>query len=185
MYPGIEGIHAWTPPGASEPAIELGRIYDAGGKPVWPRFELVRLSGRTSLGEAESKRDRPPGAAREILRRSERRGKTWVFEGILKARNLLQLREAEALFAAAFDDTEGEGRMDGTWHPLLDAFAEVPPKFFEAQALTADIIDSQDTRNFERPFVVGLRASDRRYFDTAGATHVVLITKTDTPGEFT
>jgi hypothetical protein len=155
------------------PAIELGRTKDSVGIPIWPRFELTRITGRTSLGEAESNRDRPVGAAREILRRSGRRGKTWAYEGVLKARSLVELREAEALFAAAFDDTEGEGRMDAFWHPLLlaaePALAVESPKFFEAQALTADIIDSQDTRNFERPFVVGLRAGDRRYFDAAGS----------------
>lgn len=143
------------------------------------------MTGPGSLGEPEDVRDRPPGAAREIARRSVRRGKTWVYEGILKARTLMQLREAEALFRAAFDDLEGEGRMDVTWHPLLTAFAEVPPKFYEARALTADIIDSQDTRNFERPFVVGLRMSDRRYFDEESEVHTVEVKNTNTTYDFT
>lgn len=185
MIAGIEGIHAWTPPGAEGAAIELGRIKDDEGTPVWPRFELVRVTGPGSLGEPEDNRDRPPGAAREIIRHSERRGKSIAYEGTLKARDVFELRQAEEEFRAAFDDLEGEGRMDVSWHPLLAAFAEVPPKFFEARALTADIVDTQDTRNFERPFVVGLRASDRRYFDEESEVHSVTIVNSATTYDFT
>lgn len=180
MIPKIEGIHAWTPPGASEPAIELGRTHDDTGDPVWPRFKLTRVTGLGSTGEPEDNRDRPVGRGNETARLSQRRGKTVVYEGEVEARSLLELREAEALFGAAFDDLQREGRMDASWHPLLAAFAAVPAKFFEARAMTADIIDMQTTTQWDRPFVVGLRMGDRRYFDEETEKHAVSITKTNT-----
>lgn len=179
MIPGAEGIFSWTPPGAAEAALELGREKADDGTPVWPRFHLERITGLGGLGEAEDTRDRPPGAPREIARRSLRRGKSVVFEGTLRARDLLELREAEALFRAAFDDISAEGRMDAFWHPLLlvarPGFAVHPPKFFEGKVLTAEIPEAQAGRRFWRNFVVGIRLSDRRYFDEESESHTVEI----------
>lgn len=185
MIAKIEGIHAWTPPGAVEAAIEMGRTRTDLGAPVWPRFKLERITGLGSMGEPEDNRDRPVGRGNEIARLSKRRGKTVVYEGTLQARSLLELREAEVLFAAAFDDEDTEGRMDVSWHPLLTAFAAVPAKFYEARAMTADIIDTQSTTQWDRPFVVGLRMGDRRYFDEESEVREVKLSETDTPLEFT
>jgi hypothetical protein len=179
MIAGIEGHHAWTPPGASEPAIVLGRTHDDAGELVWPHFKLLRVTGLGSTGEPEDNRDRPPGRGGETARLSRRRGKSVVYEGEVKARTLLELREAEATFRAAFDGLETEGRMDAYWHPLLAEFEEAPAKFYEARALTADIVDVQATTRWDRPFVVGLRMGDRRYFDEAGEMHAVEVKETN------
>jgi hypothetical protein len=160
--------------------IVLGRAHDDAGEPVWPRFKLQRITGLGSTGEAEDNRDRPPGQNRETPRLSRRRGKSVVYEGEVKARSLLELREAEAMFSAAFDGLETEGRMDVSWHPLLAEFAAVPAKFYEARALTADIVDVQGTTQWDRPFVVGLRMSDRRYFDEETESHSVEVKETNT-----
>jgi hypothetical protein len=174
---GLEGIHAWSPPGAIEPAIALGRTHDDSGDPIWPRFKLLRITGLGSKGEQEENADRPVGRPGEISRLSMRRGKSVVYEGELQARSLLALREAEEAFRAAFEDGTTLGRMDVTWHPLLTEFAAVPAKFYEARALTADIIDQQAATTWSRPYVVGLRNLDRRYFDEATEVHSVEITE--------
>jgi hypothetical protein len=172
MIAGVEGIHAWTPPGAGAVALELNRIFADDGSPVWPRFKVKRVIGLMGNGEPEDNRDRPPGRPIEIPRRSERRGKTVVYEGVIQARTLLQLREAESTLRAAFDDLEGEGRMNVSWHPLLEAFADVPPKYFEARSTSGvEIADVQEAEGWERSFVIGLRMGDRRYFDETSGVH--------------
>jgi hypothetical protein len=185
MIAQTEGIHAWTPPGAGAVAVELGRTTSDVGAPVWPRYTLSRVSGLGSVGDPEDNRDRPAGQAREIARLSLRRGKTVTYEGKIKAQSLLELREAEADLRAAFDDEQREGRMDVSWHPLLVAFAAVPAKFFEARALTCDVIDVQTSERWERPYVVGLRMGDRRYFDETEDTHQVKVESTENLYEFT
>lgn len=184
MIPGVEGIHAWTPPGASEPAIELNRIKADDGSPVWPRYPVRAIPGLKSLADPEDNRDRPPGRRGELTRLSERRGKTVVYEGAIEARSLLELVEGDAALRAAFAEISTEGRMDVFWHPLLAAFSAVPPKFYEARALTCDIVDVQNSKRWERLFVIGLRNGDGRYFDEESLTHVVEITKTLVPKAF-
>jgi len=177
---GIEGIHAWTPPGAGAAAVELGRVKDVGGALVWPRYELRGISGLGSLGDPEDNRDQPPGQSREIVRLSERRGKTVVYEGPIKARNLRELRQAEADLRAAFAEEELEGRMDVSWHPLDTQWVGVSEKFYLARALTCDIADKQEDRRWVRWFVVGVRLGDARYFDEETEAHSVKIEKTNT-----
>lgn len=175
---GIEGIHAWTPPGASEPAIELGRVKDDLGVLVWPRYKLRVVSGLMSLGDPEDNRDAPVGRIGEISRLAYRRGKTVVYEGTIKARTLLELREAEADLRAAFADQSAEGRMDVSPHPLDTQWTGVPAKFYEARAMTCEIPDNQSTQTWDRNFVVAVRMSDPRYFDEETEVHKATITET-------
>lgn len=162
---------------------------DDAGSEIFPCFTIKRLTGFGSVGDPEDNRDRPPGQPREQPRKSLRRGKTATYEGLVKARSLFELREAEALFTAAFDDLAAEGRMDVSWHPKLlvarPAFAAIPPKFYEAKALTADIIDTQESQRWWRSYVVGLRMSDRRYFDEESEMHTVEVKNTNTTYDFT
>lgn len=174
LLPGVEGIFAWTPPGDTEPAVELNRLKADDGSPVWPRYRVKRITGLNGTGEPESNYDRPPGRALEIPRRSERRGKTAVFEGLIEARTLVQLREAEADLRAAFDALSGEGRIDAFWHPLLEDFEDVPPKYFEARSLTCEIAEVQESKTWTRSFVIGLRLGDRRYFGRSDTSIVEL-----------
>lgn len=178
MIPGIEGIHAWTPPGALEPAVELGRIKADDGSLVWPRYTITRITGLRSLGEPEDNRDRPPGRQIETPRLSQRRGKTITYEGKIKAQTLLELGEAEDALLAAFDNLATEGRMDVFWHPLLTSHADLPTVFYEARALTCDVVEVQESRYWERGYVVGLRASDRRYFDEETEVYMAAFAQT-------
>ncbi len=184
MIWGIEGRHAWTPPGADEPAIVLGRELDDAGVRVWPHLKLDRISGLHSLGDSEDRRDPRIGQIGEITRHSKRRGKTVTYEGRIRARSLKTLREAEADLRAAFAEQEAEGRMDVTPHPLNTEFAGEPAKFFTARALGIDIIDRQEQRGYTRFFVLALRLGDPRYFDDETETFNRVTVKTNTRYEW-
>ena len=65
--------------------------------------------------------------------------------------------------------------MDVSPHPLNEAFAEEPAKFYTARPLALDISDEQpspfgDSMGFERVFLLALRMGDPRYFDEASET---------------
>lgn len=181
---GIEALHSWTPPGASEPAVVLGEITDVKGLPLFPRFKLTRITGLTSLGESEDNRDKRVRSIGEIARLSKRRGRSIVYEGEIIANGLLQLREAESMLREAFADQTSEGRMDLAAHPDNKELAGQSAKFFEARALNVDIIDAQASKRYSRPFVVGLRTSDPRVFDEASETHTVEATTTNSKYTF-
>lgn len=184
MIGGLSAIHAWTPPGAIEPVIELNRIKDDSGDPVWPRYRVRNILGLKSLPDPEDNRDRPPGRRGERARLSGRRGKTVVYEGWIEARSLFELEEADSALRAAFAEIATEGRMDVFWHSLHTTYAAVPPKFYEARALTCDIVEVQNATTWTRPFVIGLRNGDGRYFDEESEIYEVNIALSETTYEF-
>lgn len=185
MLPGKEGRHAWTPPGAEEPAVTLGLRRDDEGKEVWPYFHIRRITGTRSAGEAEDNASARVGGLGLDPERSERRGKIVAYEGTIKARTLRDLREAEDTLQAAFADITELGRMDCTWHPDNEEFADAPAVFYEAKCLTCDIPDDQATRGYEREFVVGLHQYDPRHFDEETEAHEVEVSETNEAVEFT
>lgn len=190
MIWGLEGHHAWTPPGALEPAIVLNRSHDDAGKPIWPRYTLVEVPGLMGLGDAEAINDAKVGRPGENARLSQRRGKSVGYVGMVQARSLRALRLAESALREAFADCATEGRMDVSPHPGNVEFEDDPPKFFFARALGLDDPDAQGpptakTFGYERTFVLGLRMSDARYFDDETFSHAVTISKTNTTYEFT
>ncbi len=184
MLPGIEAIHRWTPPGESEPAVALGERTDAEGKPIWPWFKIRAIPGLRSQGEPEDNADPKVGGLGLNPRRGERRGRTIVYECTIKARSLLELREAEDALQAAFADISQVGRMDCSWHPLNSEFEDAPPVFYEAKCLACDIPDNQETKQWDRVFVVGFRLYDPRHFDEETEIHEVEISETNTPEAF-
>lgn len=173
--PGIEGLHRWTPPGAGEPAVTLGEGL----------YRITGITGLSSLGDSEDNRDLRVGGVGEVARLSERRGKTVVYEGKIKAGSLLELREAETALRAAFADQSAEGRMDLSAHPDNTELEGQTAKFLEARALNCDIIDQQTSKKWERPFVIGLRMSDPRVFDEQEEAHSVTLSKMNAAVEFT
>jgi hypothetical protein len=166
---GIEALHSFTPPGASEPAITLGQA----------PYRLTGISGLSSLGESEANSDPIVGGIGERARLSQRRSKTVAYEGRIVASSMLELRNAESALRAAFGDDSAEGRIDITAHPDNAELAGETPKYFGARALSCDIYDSQSTKSFTRSFVVGVRAGDPRVFEE-GAVHIVDLTESVT-----
>lgn len=167
--PGLEAIHAWTPPGASAPVIELNRRKDdAYALPVFPQYRVQKLGGWGSLGEPSASNDPRVGRDGEIPRRGRRRGKTTTVEGDVIAKSRSEMRQAEADLRAAFADITREGRMDVSLHANNP---DAPySRFFNARAVALEIDDTlvSPTRSlsggWERPFVLALRWSDARYF---------------------
>jgi len=178
MIGQIEAIHEWTPPGASEPAVAINRLTDASGKEVWPRYRLTRISGLRSQGAAEDNKSPRIGGVGETPERSERRGKSVVYEGWVEAETLKQLREAEDLVIEAFADITAIGRMDVYWHELNAEFKDETPKFYEAKCITCDIPDNQETKGWKRRFVLGLWMYDPRHFDEETEIHTVEVKET-------
>lgn len=181
MILGIEARHAWTPAGASEPAVVLNKIRE-GGK-VWPRYVLHRVTGLGSLGEPEDLRRARVGAIGEIAEPSLRRGRTVTYEGDVLARSLLELREAEQALRDAFASLE-EGRMDVTPHPENGELSALVPVYFEARPLTCEIADVQESKDWRRPFVIALRQGDPRHFESDQDSHSAEITTTAVGEEF-
>ncbi len=179
MLPGKEGLHSWTPPGATKAAVTLGERTDAKGKPVWPWFKIRAIPGLRSQGEAEDNADAKVGGLGLTPRRGERRGRTIVYECTIKARSLRELREAEDTLQAAFAGIGSIGRMDCTWHALNKEFEDAPPVFYEAKCLTCDIPDQQETQTWDRLFVVGFRLYDPRHSEVESKEHTFAISKTN------
>jgi hypothetical protein len=167
---GIEALHSFTPPSASEPAITLGQL----------PYRLTGISGLSSLGESEANSDPIVGGIGERGRLSQRRSKTVAYEGRIIASSMLELRNAESALRTAFGDDSAEGRIDITAHPDNAELAGETPKFYEARALNCDIYDSQSTKSFTRSFVVGVRAGDPRVWDAEPQSVDLSISKTAT-----
>jgi hypothetical protein len=74
--------------------------------------------------------------------------------------------------------------MDVYWHELNTEFEDETPKFYEAKCLTCDIPDSQETKGWQRLFVIGLWMYDPRHFDEETEVSEVEIEETNTPEEF-
>ena len=184
MIAGKEGLHSWTPPGEVVAAVTFGERTDSKGKEVWPYFKIRNISGLRSAGDPEDNADNKIGAIGQNPRLSQRRGKTVVYENTIKARTLLELREAEDTLQAAFADITAIGRMDVTWHALNEEFKDAPPVFYEAKCLTCDIPDNQATKSFDRLFVVGFRLYDPRHFDEGTEDHTVKVELTNTLYKF-
>jgi hypothetical protein len=167
---GIEALHSFTPPGASEPAITLGQ----------GAYRITGIQGLSSLGESEANSDARVGGVGEVARLSQRRGRTVAYEGRIIASSLLELRNAEFELREAFDDDSGEGRMEIAAHPDNAELAGEPPKYYEARALSCDISDQQTSKSFTRSFVIGLRMGTPRVYDVDETSDELAIAKTKT-----
>jgi hypothetical protein len=171
---GIEGLHAWTPPGAGSAAVVLGEA----------PYKLTEVTGLDSLAATEDNRDPRIGGIGTIPRPSQRREKPVTYTGWIECDSLLELHEAKANLRAAFAVVRSEGRMDVAWHEDLAEMAAVPPKFYEARPVLCEIVDRQEMRGYKRRFVLGLVNGDGRYFDEESEAYTVEIEETNTGYEF-
>lgn len=158
--PGLEATHSWN---------GVITLNDRGTSPATrpdPCYLLDRISGLKSLPDAEDQRDSPTGRQGEIARLSARRGKSLSYEGMIQSTSLVGLRDAESAAAAAFYEM-AEGLM------VMAPVAGAPwdTRQFRARCILWDVPDEQLvpatrwSRGYERPFTLGLRMSDGRYYD--------------------
>lgn len=165
---GLEARHTWNG------AVMLNDLTS------FPRYKLDRISGLTALGDSEDVRELAVGRLGEVPRRSFRRGKTITYEGRIQAQTLEEMREAEAALRAAFADQLTERRMIVTPHPSY----RTGSRYFRARSLALEIADEQGspfniTRGFQRAFVLSIRSSDPRYYDSEEDVNSLVVPNTD------
>jgi hypothetical protein len=158
--PGLEATHTWN-----NGVVLNNRGTSPATRPD-PCYKLDRIGGLKSLADPEDQRDAGTGRAGEIERLSVRRGKTLTYEGMIQSRSLAGLRTAESTMTAAFYEMAAGVML---MQPLPGA--AWPTRQFHARCLTLDIPDEQVvpytrwSRGYERPFALGLRMSDARFYD--------------------
>lgn len=149
---GIEARHRW------DDVITLNDRSQS------PQYRVRRIGGLRGLGDSEDNREPRLGRDGEIPRQSYRRGKTVTYEkASIIASSLAELRQAEEALAAAFADVQTEKRMVIAPHPDYASGS----RFYWARSLSCEIADEQEDRSrYRREFVVAVRMSDPRIFDS-------------------
>lgn len=168
MIPGVEGKHAWTPPGASSVAFTLypdNTEYDS----VWPRATIEDVTIQ-DLPEASDDHDPKVGAAGASARESVRRTKLVTYTGTIRGRNFLELRDHQQKMRTAFAGQSAEGKMDCSW-PTGFPTPIPAARYFNAKALGLSMPDKQGSpanlsAGAERPFILALRNHAGRHYET-------------------
>lgn len=177
MLPGIEAKHVWQP--ASGDPLTLGGV-DQASVATWPRYRLLKIDGRQAKPDQDDRRDPASGKLGEIARRATLRGKTEAWEGLIIAQSLSQLRTAADDLIAAF--AEGD---EGTMTIQAPAsYTGLDNHTFTARVMTCSSPDQQTfgpaigvgqgyvagSGGWVRPFTLGLRLSDPRYYEATERT---------------
>lgn len=170
--PGLAGIHQ----------VGAVRLNDLS---LWPRYRLLSIPGFKGLPDTEDARDLPAGQSREIPRRTQRRGKTFTYQGTIEARSQPELDAGiDALIAACVSTDELRFDVTPILPPLpadpytVGPLVTVPPTYFRARVLALDPNEAHPdgpvgqlaTRGYERPFALGVRMSDARFIEAASQT---------------
>lgn len=136
-----------------------------------PRARVTKIQGLHSLPDADDNRASRTAAIGEVAYPSLARGKTIVYEGVLQAATLSDLRELEASLRSAFADRSNEGSMAHV--PYEDYIGEGGDDgywFYTARVLQLDVPEEQlfdataVPSPYQRPFTLGLRMSDPRVY---------------------
>lgn len=164
--PGIEARHSWQP--ASGPAFPLGGV-DPSARATWPNYRVSKIDGRHAKPDSDDKRDLRTGGIGEVARRTLLRGKTEAWQGVVRGRTLLELRQGVGALQAALAENE-----EGTMTILAPAsYVGMPDFTYTARVIQCSAPDEQtfgpdrrETGGWERAFTLGLRLSDPRYYET-------------------
>lgn len=160
---GIEARHAWN-------GLTLNDLT------VMPRYRLFRIRGLHDLPDSDDNRELVTEGIGEIVYPSFARGKTVVYEGIVIASTLQDLRNASQDLRDAFgpDISTGlnpERRMVVTPHATYGTQRHT----FQGQCRLCTIEDEQtagpsSSRRFSRAFVIDIRLSDPRIYEWDGSS---------------
>lgn len=171
MYDGIgglEAVHWWD-------GIPLNRL------DVLPRARLTRITGLHDAADADDNREPNLGFAGEQPYPSEERGRTIVYEGIIEARSLSDLRKFGTGLRAKCRSRFAEKQMTVSYDPAYNFYGSM---YYMAKALafTADdeqVNSPQSTYVYSRTFSLTVRQSDPRYYAiTQSATAITAIPAT-------
>lgn len=160
MILGTEGVMVWV--GNDGSLLSLNR------REQWPHYHVRRIPGLNRGGDFDAQADSATQRTGEVPREGERAGKTMSYEGTIKARSMLSLRQAISNFEAVFYDT-GEGTFAHNPHPDYPG-SDLPTRTFHARVLEAAVEDEQaadphrETFGYERGFTLSVRLSDPRYY---------------------
>jgi hypothetical protein len=162
---GVEGIHTW------ETGLVLNDRLSG-----YPYYRVERIPGLRSAPDVNPQADPTPGRTGEKPRLTDRLGKTITYEGLVVARNIIDLERAYAELVAAFSGTI-EMRMVASPHPDYpggSGSGDLPPlptREFYARPLDAGGDEEQTapaqstSLGYERPFSLSLRLSDPRFYN--------------------
>ncbi|MDQ3730323.1 MAG: phage tail family protein [Actinomycetota bacterium] len=156
--PGLEAVHTIR-------SLTLNDQTPLDQQALGYRFKVSLIRGFHSLPEPEDNRDAPLGQLGEIARRSVRRGKTIVYEGLVQGQSLTLLRRGESALQGVLADLTPT-RVDVVPHPDYSLTAW----YFTARPLDNPMDDEQSfsphriDRGFARPFVAALRLGDPRFY---------------------
>lgn len=159
---GLEAIHVW------DGLVTLNDRLNG-----YPRFRVDKIGGLFSKADFEDVRDSSIGRLGELPRTTFLRGKTITYEGVMEAQSLSDLRSLQGQLAAFMPVDERQ--MVISTRPELGATAYL----FAARCVSLDGIEEQTapptrtTRGYERPFAIGLRLSDPRFYAVAEETAVI------------
>jgi hypothetical protein len=159
---GLDGVHRYN-------GLELNRKAAAGSGPgyaagaaVRPQWSVKRITGLSSAGDPEDVRSLVVGRGLEVARRATRRGRTIVYEGLLKhCADIGEFRTQQQLFRDAFGDLTLEKNLEifGAGYPYASAEANDPNyRMVPVRVQAADIADEWQGPRYQAPFVVSFRA---------------------------
>jgi hypothetical protein len=152
---GLEAVHTW------DGVLALNDRLNG-----FPRYKLHQIGGLYSKAEFEDRRQPAVGRIGEIPLLSFLRGKTLTYEGTMEAQTLDDLRALQGSLGGAFAPVD-EREMVVTVDPRIGSAVYS----YWARCISLDGTEAQEatpnrmTRGFERPFAIGLRMSDPRFYD--------------------
>lgn len=157
MIVGLEGIHTCGS------VVLNDRLAD------FPRADLTAMPGFRQLPEFEPLNEKNTGRLGEVPRRGDRGGKSFTFEGLLKASDIVQFREIAADLGARFAPTR-EQPWEAAPHPDDPNLSSLPTREYNARPV--DFVAEEQwgssvqgkTHGFECPFSLVVRMSDPRFY---------------------
>jgi hypothetical protein len=155
---GLEARHNWVY------GTLTGTLNDLS---TTPRSRLTSIRGLHSLPDADDNRAPYVGRPGEQIYPSHERGRTIVYEGVIEARSLSELRSAGRAQRKAFRRRYSEGTMTATPHPAWGTVSH-----WYAARVTDYQSDDEQSRSphsaypYSRDFTLTLRQSDPRYYVT-------------------
>ena len=161
MIPETEGFHVW-----SVDALRLNDEATLTTLGYW--FKLDSIPGLKTLGDTDLNAEPATGHEGEITRRTLRRGKSVSYEGRVMAQTLPNVRAGVRALERAFQDAAvGEMALSlhGDYNPPGKTTYVYGARCSACAPADKDVLLPGDHYPYQRPFVVGLRVHDPRFYE--------------------
>jgi hypothetical protein len=175
---GLEASHVWHG-GIDGGNLTLNELS------VFPRYRLTRIRGLFSAPEFEDEREPAFAQSGEFAYPSLMRGKTAVYEGLIEANTLQEIRQMRSILVNGFSGQLSEGRVEIHPHPdygILVWEYNAKCTAVEVEDVPPPHMNRLPTKEV-REFTVTLRLSDPRFYvlgtnDTGAQAAAFSITNT-------